>query len=622
MPHPLALFSLKPLNQRAEKAVTDRSNAHLVSKLRDGDLALDVGHVRTTAGDDSTTLATLGRCGDIFIEGASISKIQCSFEIDRDTNVIMFYDRSHSQTTQVYSTTNAVVPFEYGRARKVVVQRDLNTIIGMGGVGRNLVLFELVWHCAPDMVKEKVRERDGNMRRLQENPRFARTLDEADTVAPSQMETRIHTPGPRQPKIRWQQIGDSLGAGKFGPVYKALNLYSGKIMAVKVMRRPPGPDGDHLWGMLKREVEILSRISHVSYNHPAGTAPANGFQDHIVNYIDSDGWDDGKAEIFMGLKDGTLESLVLSGCPTPVRDLANTVLHHMLQAIDFLSVHSIVHRDLKPENILYLRREGGYHFQLGDFGLSNRQDYATTQVGTPVYMAPEFFSGGRQSSKSDIWSLFVTMLWILDADGFRQRARRATCFDDMKKIVLGAASLPLFSGIREMARIDPETRCSAAQMLVKRYKGVGLTTRPSQVARTIEVAENSTATSTGGTDMDTPMPDANRSAGASAANASRNPAPPLAGTRGNARALLPGMDDNAYTLTSRNGSNTREPVPNDRPRMLTRAATRNQGQIPPRPAQPDPVDALLRQPGPRAVRLGQPTPVTATGGVGGVRQSP
>jgi hypothetical protein len=49
----------------------------------------------------------------------------------------MLYDRSHGYTTQVFGE-NATL-FEHGRIRKVLVQQDLNTIIRMGGEGRDLV---------------------------------------------------------------------------------------------------------------------------------------------------------------------------------------------------------------------------------------------------------------------------------------------------------------------------------------------------------------------------------------------------------------------------------------------------------------------------------------------------
>lgn len=184
----------------------------------------------------------------------------------------------------------------------------------------------------------------------------------------------------------------------------------------------------------------------------------------------------------MGLKEGTLQSLVEDGCPTPIIDLGQTVIYHMLQAIDFLAVKGIVHRDVKPENILYTFRQGQYHFQLGDFGLSNRQAIAATFAGSLLYMAPEMFQSGKQTHKADIWSLYVTMLWTMNVEGFRDASKSFKTLSDAQTAVLSVASkTKSIAAIQEMARINPEERASAAQMLVKCFNGQGLTTLRNQV---------------------------------------------------------------------------------------------------------------------------------------------
>jgi serine/threonine protein kinase len=187
-------------------------------------------------------------------------------------------------------------------------------------------------------------------------------------------------------------------------------------------------------------------------------------------------------EIFMGLKEGTLESLVDGGAGLST-SIANLVFLQMLQALDCLAWNGIVHRDVKPENILYVSQPGGqYQFQLGDFGLCNRVVDATTFAGSRLYMAPEMFQKGDQTSKLDVWSLFVTMLWTLDVGEFRQRWHQFTSVEDAQDAVLLAASkVDTVSKIREMAIVNPEKRASAAQMLVKCYNGGGLTTPRSQV---------------------------------------------------------------------------------------------------------------------------------------------
>ena len=93
----LALFSLvpDPENNQAKDVVAYSANSYLVSILSDGILALDIGfHICSRS---CNTFATLG-CNDtdIILVGRSIGRVQCSFEIDLDTSVVILYNRSNS----------------------------------------------------------------------------------------------------------------------------------------------------------------------------------------------------------------------------------------------------------------------------------------------------------------------------------------------------------------------------------------------------------------------------------------------------------------------------------------------------------------------------------------------
>jgi hypothetical protein len=270
-PHPLTLFSLIPLNKRAaEDVINDADNRHLVSfvpgarnRLNSQEVARGLNIGFQIGSKSSHTLATIGRNGDIIVEGSSISRIQCSFEIQKDTEEIFLYDRSSAWSTQTFGPN--AQPFELERPdRRVIVAEEVNNQFGIGGARCDLFQFEIYWHKRPPNLQEQITDRE-------DHPRFTRTVDdEAPTALPSKRVTRIHTPVFRNPgvqglakKIRYYKK-EELGSGAFGKVRKAVDVDSGRIFAVKQVKWPKCGPQSYQYTMLKREVEILAGMSHVS----------------------------------------------------------------------------------------------------------------------------------------------------------------------------------------------------------------------------------------------------------------------------------------------------------------------------------------------------------------------
>lgn len=258
-PHPQALFSLVPRNDRAQETLQHRENAHLVSSFRPykddptvEEEGLEVGfHIRSAS---RYTLATIGREGDIVVDHPAISRQHCSFEIhEGNKEEIMLQDRSLNRSTELFGLTKE--PFEPGRPhRRVIVDQKINLEFGIGGPAGDLYQFEIFWHKHDkSMISQQIDRRE-------DNPRQARTIaDEPPAIVPSFPTTRIHGPGSSK-RMRYSKRG-WIGEGAYGVVFKVANVDTGEHLALKHMRIPGIQSYE--FAQLKREVNMLTRVSHV-----------------------------------------------------------------------------------------------------------------------------------------------------------------------------------------------------------------------------------------------------------------------------------------------------------------------------------------------------------------------
>ncbi len=87
-------------------------------------------------------------------------------------------------------------------------------------------------------------------------------------------------------------------------------------------------------------------------------------------------------------------------------------------ALEFCQSKNIIHRDIKPANIFVNDRLGTHVFyKLGDFGIARNLEGKTQGLsarGTPNYMAPEVSGGLPYDATADIYSLGLTLYWLLN----------------------------------------------------------------------------------------------------------------------------------------------------------------------------------------------------------------
>lgn len=198
------------------------------------------------------------------------------------------------------------------------------------------------------------------------------------------------------------RIGPMIGRGGMGCVYAAEHLLTGKRVAVKWLRGRR----DNTAQRLLREARTVGRICHPN----------------VVDIHDA-GIVDGHPFIVMELIEGeSLEERLRGG-----RLAVNEAISYLLQVMSGVAAaHSlgIIHRDLKPANILLQRDRESTRItsKVVDFGVSkllsesDAEPGLTTrgsQVGTPMFMAPEQVRGEALDERADVYALAVTLYHTL-----------------------------------------------------------------------------------------------------------------------------------------------------------------------------------------------------------------
>ena len=102
--------------------------------------------------------------------------------------------------------------------------------------------------------------------------------------------------------------------------------------------------------------------------------------------------------------------------------LALQIADQVARALNAAQVHGLVHRDIKPANLMLVHEDDELTVKVIDFGLAKtltpgEEDAATVSqggfVGTPHFASPEQLEEGEIDVRSDIYSLGVTLWYML-----------------------------------------------------------------------------------------------------------------------------------------------------------------------------------------------------------------
>jgi len=188
------------------------------------------------------------------------------------------------------------------------------------------------------------------------------------------------------------RIVSLLGSGGMGEVYRAEDLTLDQLVALKFL--PESFENNPTWlERFHNEVRLARQVTHPN----------------VCRVFDI-GEVDGEQFISMEFVDGEDLSALLRRIGRLPKDKAVQIARQICAGLSAAHDKGVLHRDLKPANIML---DGRGQVRITDFGISGRVDgVADVAAGTPAYMAPEQFTKGEATVRSDIYSLGLVLYEI------------------------------------------------------------------------------------------------------------------------------------------------------------------------------------------------------------------
>ncbi|KAJ7070151.1 hypothetical protein C8F01DRAFT_1115466 [Mycena amicta] len=190
------------------------------------------------------------------------------------------------------------------------------------------------------------------------------------------------------------QLGDSLGKGAFGQVYRALNWATGETVAVKEIQLSNIPKGE--LGEIMSEIDLLKNLNHANIVKYKGFVKTREYLYIILEFCEN----------------GSLHNISKRFGKFP-ENLVAVYISQVLEGLMYLHDQGVIHRDIKGANLL-TNKDGTV--KLADFGVASNTTSVNdgAVVGSPYWMAPEVIEQSGATTASDIWSVGCVVIELLE----------------------------------------------------------------------------------------------------------------------------------------------------------------------------------------------------------------
>ena len=223
---------------------------------------------------------------------------------------------------------------------------------------------------------------------------LADVLEAHRRLPPIETSTRVpsetHDGSPRWGHLR---VLERIGGGAFGDVYRAWDETLDREVALKLL--PVCGDGGADGGReILEEGRALARVRHPSVVTIYG---AEVIGDQVGLWMER-------------VQGRTLEEMAREGRRWSAEEAA-ALGAELCRAVAAVHNVGLVHRDVKASNVM-VADDG--RVVLMDFGSGLALDGAGAPLaGTPLYLAPELFTGGEPGRRSDVYSVGVLLFHLL-----------------------------------------------------------------------------------------------------------------------------------------------------------------------------------------------------------------